>query len=89
MIALLSVTLNLLDAITRTIDFTNEAGKRYELRPDSELATIVVRPRGFHLPEKHILVDGEITSGSFVEDGRVNGMLALSRAIGDFDYKPV
>jgi malate synthase len=59
--------LNLLDAITRTIDFTNEAGKRYELRPDSELATIVVRPRGFHLPEKHILVDGEITSGSFVD----------------------
>jgi len=59
--------LNLFDAITRTIDFTNEAGKRYELRPDSELATIVVRPRGFHLPEKHILVDGEITSGSFVD----------------------
>jgi len=59
--------LNLFDAITRTIDFTIEAGKRYELRPDSELATIVVRPRGFHLPEKHILVDGEITSGSFVD----------------------
>lgn len=59
--------INLLDAINRTIDFTNEAGKRYQLRPDSELATIVVRPRGFHLPEKHILINGEITSGSFVD----------------------
>ena len=46
---------------------TNESGKRYELRKDQTLATIVMRPRGFHLPEKHLLVDGEITSGSFVD----------------------
>jgi malate synthase len=58
---------NLLDAITRTIDFTQDDGKRYALRPDDELATIVVRPRGWHLPEKHITVDGEQTSGSLVD----------------------
>ncbi len=58
---------NLRASITREIDFTNEAGKKYSLRPDNELAVIVMRPRGFHLPEKHITVDGEVTSGSFVD----------------------
>ncbi|MFO7253434.1 MAG: malate synthase A, partial [Actinomycetes bacterium] len=47
--------LNLKDALDRTIDFET-GGKSYRLRPDEELATIVVRPRGWHLEEKHILV---------------------------------
>ena len=59
--------LNLRDAIDRTIDFTSPEGKRYALRPDVDLATIVVRPLGWHLPEKHILVDGVETSGSIVD----------------------
>ena len=59
--------INLNDAINGTIEFTNEAGKKYQLRKDAPLATIVMRPRGLHLPEKHILVDGEVTSGSFVD----------------------
>jgi malate synthase len=59
--------LNLRDALDRTIDFTSEEGKDYKLRPDDELATIVVRPRGWHLPEKHILIDGERASGSLVD----------------------
>src|SRR5689334_12051291 len=59
--------LNLKDAIERRIDFTAPEGKRYELRTDGELPTIVVRPRGWHLPEKHITVDGEPTSGSLVD----------------------
>ncbi|HET6876681.1 MAG TPA: malate synthase A [Jatrophihabitans sp.] len=59
--------LNLMDALDRTIDFTSPEGKSYALRPDEELATIVVRPRGWHLPEKHIRVDGEETSGSLVD----------------------
>jgi len=59
--------LNLLDAIHRRIDFTNAAGLHYELRPDAELATIVVRPRGWHLPEKHLTVDGEPCSGALVD----------------------
>ena len=59
--------LNLKDALDRTIDFTSPEGKAYELRPDEELATIVVRPRGWHLPEKHVLVDGERVSGSLFD----------------------
>src|SRR6201993_1732555 len=59
--------LNLKDALDRTIDFTSEEGKSYALRPDGELATIVVRPRGWHLPEKHILIDGERASGSLTD----------------------
>jgi malate synthase len=59
--------LNLKDVLARAIDFTSEDGKAYRLRPDSELATIVVRPRGWHLPEKHVLVDGEPVSGSLFD----------------------
>jgi malate synthase len=58
--------LNLKDALDRTIDFSTE-GKEYRLAPDDELATIVVRPRGWHLDEKHVLVDGERISGSLFD----------------------
>ncbi|GAB3889990.1 hypothetical protein GCM10027612_33360 [Microbispora bryophytorum subsp. camponoti] len=60
--------LNLRDALDRTIDFES-GGKAYALRPDGELATIVVRPRGWHLPEKHVLVDGSRMSGSLLDFG--------------------
>ena len=59
--------LNLKDVLERTIDFTSADGKDYKLRPDNELATIVVRPRGWHLDEKHILVDGRRASGSLTD----------------------
>src|SRR5277367_1384248 len=59
--------LNLKDAVDRTIDYTSAEGKEYTLKPDSELATIVVRPRGWHLDEKHILIDGARASGSLVD----------------------
>jgi malate synthase len=59
--------LNLKDALDRTIDYTSDEGKDYALRPDGELATIVVRPRGWHLDEKHILIDGVRASGSLVD----------------------
>jgi malate synthase len=59
--------LNLKDALDRNIDFTSDEGKSYQLRPDDELATIVVRPRGWHLDEKHLLVGGERASGSLVD----------------------
>src|SRR3954468_7943397 len=59
--------LNLRDAIDRRIDFTSPEGKTYALAED--VATIVVRPRGWHLPEKHVLVDGERTSGSLTDFG--------------------
>ena len=59
--------LNLKDALDRKIDFTSADGKAYTLRPDDELATIVVRPRGWHLDEKHVLVDGQRVSGSLFD----------------------
>lgn len=52
---------NMADAYTRNIDFTDErTGKSYALRPDEELATVVMRPRGWHLDERH-LVDADGT----------------------------
>src|SRR5271154_1998507 len=61
--------LNLKDALDRTIDYASDEGKEYALRPDDELATIVVRPRGWHLDEKHILIDGKRASGSLIDFG--------------------
>ena len=61
--------LNLADALDRKIDFTSEDGKAYQLVPAEELATIVVRPRGWHLDEKHLLVDGQRVSGSLFDFG--------------------
>ncbi|WP_020388926.1 malate synthase A [Kribbella catacumbae] len=82
--------LNLLDAVTRKIDFST-ASKSYELKPDEELATIVVRPRGWHLPEKHLLVDGERTSGSLVDFALylvACGQLQRDRGAGPYFYLP-
>jgi malate synthase len=59
--------LNLKDALDRTIDFTSAEGKSYALNPAGTLATIVVRPRGWHLDEKHILIDGRRASGSLTD----------------------
>ncbi|MEU6999257.1 malate synthase A [Nonomuraea sp. NPDC046570] len=58
--------LNLRDALDREIDFESK-GKSYALRPDAELATIVVRPRGWHLNEKHLLVDGQEVAGGLFD----------------------
>ena len=59
--------MNLMDALDGTIDFTSPEGKEYKLVEADKQPTIIVRPRGWHLPEKHILVDGEETSGSLVD----------------------
>ncbi|MDX1455734.1 MAG: malate synthase A [Gammaproteobacteria bacterium] len=59
--------LNLRDANRGDIDFTAENGKRYELRKDH--AQLLVRPRGLHLPEKHLTLDGEALSGALVDFG--------------------
>ncbi|MDT0302141.1 malate synthase A [Streptomonospora wellingtoniae] len=59
--------LNLRDTLDRTLDFTTPEGKSYALKDDSELASVVVRPRGWHLDEKHILVDGARTAGGIVD----------------------
>jgi malate synthase len=64
---MVSGQLNLIGALDRTLDFTSEEGKSYQLGPDTDLATIVVRPRGWHLDEKHLLVDGQRVSGSLFD----------------------
>ena len=56
---------NLKDAVRRTISFRNPEGKEYKLAP--EIATLLVRPRGWHLPEKHVLVDGAPVSASLFD----------------------
>ncbi len=57
--------INLRDAIRRTIDFTSPEGKQYRL--NDQIATLLVRPRGWHLPEKHVLIDGQPVSGSLFD----------------------
>jgi malate synthase len=59
--------INLTDAIERRIDFTNEAGKEYKLK--DTVAALMPRPRGWHLPEKHVLVGGEPMSGGLFDFG--------------------
>ncbi|WP_348774024.1 malate synthase A [Micromonospora sp. WMMD714] len=63
----ISGQLNLVDALDRTIDFSTPDGRSYALGDD--LATIVVRPRGWHLDEKHLLVDGQPVAGALVDFG--------------------
>ena len=60
--------LNLRDAIKKTISYVNpENGKSYKL--NEKTAVLMVRPRGWHLTEKHVLVDGEVMSGSLFDFG--------------------
>ena len=59
--------INLMDAVRGTISFTNPAGKQYALREDS--ATLIVRPRGWHLEESHLLIDGLPISASLFDFG--------------------
>ncbi|MGS2614908.1 malate synthase A [Micromonospora sp. LZ34] len=82
--------LNLRGAIDRKLSFTAPDGRRYALH-DGELATIVFRPRGWHLTEKHLLVDGERTSGSLVDAGLYLFHCAarqLERGSGPYFYLP-
>jgi malate synthase len=58
---------NLVDAIAGTITYDASDGRHYELVDDP--ATLLVRPRGWHLPERHIRFDGELASGSLVDFG--------------------
>ncbi|SFC39487.1 malate synthase A [Streptomyces aidingensis] len=58
------------DAFRRRIDFTDPgSGKHYALRPDGELAVVVMRPRGWHLDERHLTVDGRAVPGALADFG--------------------
>jgi malate synthase len=79
---------NLRDAVRRTIEFTSGA-KQYRL--NDETATLLVRPRGWHLLEEHLLVDGEPASASLFDFGLYffhNAKEALSRGTGPYFYLP-
>ncbi len=80
---------NLRDAVNGTISFVSPEGKTYALaeRP----ATLLVRPRGWHLNEKHFLVDGKPISGSLFDFGLFffhNARTALERGSGPYFYLP-
>jgi malate synthase len=80
---------NLIDAYERTIAFENPDGKRYEL--NDKTATLVVRPRGWHLDEKHVLVDGEPISASLFDFGMYmfhSASRAIAAGTGPYFYLP-
>ncbi|MDQ2902387.1 MAG: malate synthase A [Chloroflexota bacterium] len=81
--------LNLRDAVRRTISFSSPEGKQYTL--NEKTATLLVRPRGWHLPEKHVLVDGKPISGSLFDFGLYffhNAQALLERGSGPYFYLP-
>jgi malate synthase len=80
---------NLTDAIERTIEFTQDDGKEYRLGDD--VATLLVRPRGWHLPEKHMTVNGEPIAGALVDFGFYffhNAQRLIERGSGPYFYLP-
>ena len=80
---------NLFDAVRRTIAFRGPQGKPYEL--NSLIATLVVRPRGWHLDEKHVTVDGSPLSAALFDFGLFffhNAAEQLERGTGPYFYLP-
>ncbi|HEY4880668.1 MAG TPA: malate synthase A [Steroidobacteraceae bacterium] len=82
--------INLSDAIARRIDYTDPvSGKNYRL--NDHTATLIVRPRGWHLPEKHVQVDGQVVSGALFDFALylANNHEALARnGTGPYFYLP-
>ena len=79
---------NLRDAVRRTISFEQE-GKRYSLK--DRTAVLIPRPRGWHLDEKHLLVDGKAVSGAIFDFALYffhNAKELLSRGTGPYFYLP-
>ena len=80
---------NLTDAIDRTIEFVTPEGREYRLA--DETATLFVRPRGLHLEEKHVLIDGHPCSASLFDFGLYffhNVGRLLDRGTGPYFYLP-
>jgi malate synthase len=81
--------INLRDAVRRTIEFQSPDGKAYRLK--DQVAALFVRPRGWHLVEKHLLVDGEPVAGGLFDFGLYlfhNAKELLSRGSGPYFYLP-
>jgi malate synthase len=80
---------NLADAIRSTIEFESDEGKQYRL--EDETATLLVRPRGWHLLEKHIIVDGHPVAGGLADFALYfhrNAGELLERGAGPYFYLP-
>ena len=77
---LLRGQVNLTDAVRRSIEFTDVRGRNYRL--NQRTATLIVRPRGWHLPEKHVRVEGQPVSGALFDFSLylANNHEALARA---------
>src|SRR6185312_4240449 len=81
--------INLRDAIRRTIEFTSPEGKKYRL--NDKIATLLVRPRGWHLNEKHVLLEGQPISGSLFDFGLYffhNAKQLIANGSGPYFYLP-
>ncbi len=81
--------INLRDAVNRTITFTSPEGKSYKL--NEKTATLLVRPRGWHLDEKHFLVDGKPISGALFDFGLFffhNAKKLMANGTGPYFYLP-
>jgi len=81
--------LNLYDAIRRQIDFTDADGRSHEL--GHKTATIMVRPRGWHLTENHLVMDGQPIPAAFVDFGLFffhNAQTLISNGQGPYFYLP-
>jgi malate synthase len=80
---------NMIDAVRGTIEFVSPEGKQYKVNPNP--AVLFVRPRGWHLAEKHVEVDGEPVSGSLFDFGLYffhNAAERLKRGTGVYLYLP-
>src|SRR5471032_2091796 len=80
--------INMIDAVRRTISL-EQNGKSYKL--NDKIATLVVRPRGWHLDEKHVLVDGQRISGGIFDFALFmfhNAKEQLARGAGPYFYLP-
>ena len=87
--ATLDGQLNVRDAVRGTIEFVSPEGKRYQL--NERVATLLVRPRGWHLPEKHLRVDGDPVSASLFDFAIYffhNARYRLERGSGVYLYLP-
>jgi len=80
---------NLRDAVDGTINFISPEGRRYE--PNDRVATLVVRPRGWHLEERHFFVDGNPISASLFDFGLYsfhNAQRLIDKGSGPYFYLP-
>lgn len=84
--------LNLTDAYERRIDFTDDrSGKSYSLKDADELATVVMRPRGWHLDERHLQFEGRPVPGALVDFGLYffhNAKRLIELGKGPYFYLP-